>query len=301
MNRLIRFYNQNRYMIWISILILIAIITIIQILNKFAFEKKYEEDSSSENKIVATTINKNYSVITGKEVNSEVSDIIEQFIDYCNNKEIEKAYELLSEDCKETLYPSVKDFQQKYYNNIFTEKKSYLYQAWIEGNQSYTYKVDFVDDMLATGEASKTSISDYYTVVKNNNRYELNINKFIGIVNINTAQELNKIKIDVIRKRVYMNYEIYELAISNALNNEIKLDNLKKTKTVYLEDENEQKYYWYSHEMLEDDVLIRNGERKNIEIKFNKEYQPKIEIQRVVFSKIMINDIQSIEVSILLK
>lgn len=298
MNRLIKFYNQNRYLVWIVVLTLIAIIALIQILNNFVSKENSIKEAMNQNTTESTTINKNYSVITGQEVKDEASQIIDQFMDYCNNQKVELAYELLSSECKEVLYPTLEDFIKNYYSKIFSEKKTYLYQAWITNSGSYTYKVDFVEDMLATGTASKTSITDYYTVVKNNDKYELNINKFVGITNINKTDVEKDFIIKINRKRIYMDYETYELEVENNSKEEIMLDNLQTTKTVYLESDNEQKYYWYSHEILEDDILVREGQRKKIEIKFNKEYQPNNKTIKVVFSNIIINknDILEIEV-----
>ena len=39
MNKFIRFYNQNRYIVWIIILSIAAFIAVIQILDNFAYEK----------------------------------------------------------------------------------------------------------------------------------------------------------------------------------------------------------------------------------------------------------------------
>lgn len=300
MNRLIKFYNQNRYIIWVVVLMLVAIIALIQILNNFAFKKNSIKDAINQNTNAPNTINKNYSLVTGKEVKDEVSQIIDEFINYCNNQEVEKAYELLSDECKEVLYPSLEIFTKSYYDKLFSEKKTYLYQAWITNNDKYTYKVDFIDDMLATGTISNTSIIDYYTVVKNNETYELNINKFIGITDINKTGTKNNINIKVNRKKVYMDYETYEIELENNSKEEIMLDSLQDTDTVYLENDNEQKYYWYSHEILEEDITVRRAQAKIIEIKINKGYKPKKESEKIVFSKIMLNEFDLLKIEIIL-
>lgn len=288
MNKLIKLYNQNRYMIWIVVLTLIAIIALIQILNNFTLERKNAQNN--QNTIIANTINKNYSVITGKEIKEEISNIIDQFINYCNNQEVEKAYELLSDECKEVLYPTLEGFTKNYYNKLFNKKKTYFYQGWITNNGNYTYKVDFTEDMLATGTAAQTSILDYYTVIKDNDNYKLNINKFIGIRDINKTEIRENIIINIKRKRVYMDYETYEIEVKNNSKGEIILDGLQDTDTVYIEDDKEQKYYWTSHEILEEDISIRQAKSKQIEIKFNKKYQPTKEAIKIVFSDIILND-----------
>ena len=83
MNRLIKYYNQNRYIIWLVILILVAIIGLIQILNNFASEKISMDNTVTQDKVETNSFNKNYSVITGKEVDKKTSQIIDEFINYC--------------------------------------------------------------------------------------------------------------------------------------------------------------------------------------------------------------------------
>lgn len=301
MGKVREFYNQNRYMIWIIILILVAIIVLIQILNSFISKRNDIEESNKQNTVIKSSnnnINENYSVITGQEVKKEVSQVIDDFVYCCNNNEPEKAYALLSDECKKALYPTLDDFTTKYYKNLFKGNITYLYQSWITYNNKYTYKIDFIEDMLSTGKASNTSITDYYTIVKQNEAYKLNINKFIGIENINKSTTRNNIKITINRKRIYMDYETYEIEVENNSNGKIELDSLQKTNTVYIEDENGQKYYWYNHEILEEDISIRRAQRGNVEVKFNKSYQPKKETTKVVFTNVVANEHNVIRIEI---
>jgi len=112
MNKFIRFYNQNRYIVWIIILSIAAFIAVIQILDNFAYEKNMANQNINATKN-NSSINNNYSVITEKEVSSNVSEIIDEFIEKCNNGQVEDAYEMLSEECKNILYPSLEDFTRK--------------------------------------------------------------------------------------------------------------------------------------------------------------------------------------------
>ena len=50
-------------------------------------------------------------------------NLIDEFFTYCINKEPEKAYDLLSSDCKKVLYPSEKIFETLYYNEKFNGNK----------------------------------------------------------------------------------------------------------------------------------------------------------------------------------
>ena len=298
MNKLIRFYNENRYIVWLCILIIIAIIAFIQILNNIVSKENNETESMGQtligqNSVSQNTeenINQNYSIITGNEVNEDISIVISEFIEYCNNKEPEKAYELLTDECKEIFYPTLEDFTEKYYSKLFNSKKTYFYQAWITNENYYTYKIDFMDDMLASGTAINETITDYYTVYKQNETYKLNINKLVKIQNINKSATKDNITIKIKRKRIYMNYETYEIEVQNNSKQEIMLDDLKMANTVYIEDINQQKYYWYNYEILDEDITIRRIQKKEIEIKFNKEYRANCEISKIVFPRIVIDE-----------
>lgn len=288
MNKLLRFYNNNRYIVWIVVLSIVAIVAIIHILDNTIGERN--NNIQNENTVNIKN-NYNYSVITEKEIKQDVSDVIKNFIEYCNNGKKEEAYNLLSKECKETLYPNLESFTEKYYNKIFTETKSYSYQAWISQNSAHTFKINFTENMLITGNASKTSIEDYYTVVKdNNNEYKLNINKFIGNKIINRSTEHENIIIYAYKKSIYMNYEIYSFEIVNNTMNTVKLDNVGSTDNVYIEDNNNKKYYWLSHEFSEEDISFKGGRTSKIDIKFYKEYKMNSEDKNIVFENIKLNN-----------
>lgn len=301
MSKLSSSYNQNRQMVWLIIVIVVAIIALIHIINGFVLEENGSQNTIAQEKNEVIIDNKNYSVITQTTVKTDVSSTIDEFISYCNNGEIENAYNLLSDECKEILYPSIEDFTNKYFQKLFAEKQTYTYQAWITNNGSYTYKVDFFEDMLATGQASTSSITDYYTVVvEQNGQYKLNINKFIGIDEINKLETKNDITLIISRKRIYMNYETYEIEINNYSENEIMLDRLQEPKTVYVENEKEQKYYWYGHEIIEEDVTVSRMQKQKIEVKINKPYKTKNQTIKIVFSNIMLNENNTMEMSVVL-
>lgn len=218
MNRIIRWYNRNRKVFWIIVFVAIIVINLPRVLNKFANSKK--EVSSSINN-TTTYNNENYSVITGetvkKEVNTENINIINSFIDFCNNGDVDKAYGILSNKCKEVLYPTLNEFENKYYKKIFNNKKSYNVQAWVSGENSYTYKIDLKEDILSTGNADSKSIEDFYTIVYEERSYKLNINNFINSVIVNKIKETDEIKIEVLSKDVFIDYEIYNIYVTSKM------------------------------------------------------------------------------------
>lgn len=289
MNRIIRWYNKNRKMFWLVIGLSVIVISLPKILNKYAKMKAENENSSINN----TTIynNDNYSIIDEetikKETNNENTNVINMFLEYCNNKDIESAYELLSDKCKEKLYPTINQFIDNYYNKIFENRKSYELQLWISKENSYTYKVNLREDILSSGNSNSAAIEDYYTIIKEDNTYKININNYIGNVEINKKNETDELKILVLSKDVFMEYEIYNLKVENKTRNSILIDELENTGTMYLEDKNALHYDAYNHEIVKEELRVK-GEKK-VSIKFNKKYSTKKEIKKIVFSNIILN------------
>lgn len=153
-NKILRFYNQNRYLVWIIILTIVAIISLIYILNNFFAKRDSKSIIQNTETTSSKTQDKNYSVITGKKVESQIPNIINSFIEYCNNGNVEEAYKLLSDECKEVLYPNVESFRKNYYSKVFNTKKLFAYQALISDYSYYTYQINFTEDILATRKNS---------------------------------------------------------------------------------------------------------------------------------------------------
>ena len=132
MYRLIRFYNQNRKVINRAILVIALIIIIIQLLNNSAKKQNSERVSANtntnlNNEIKNETLISKKSSITGETVNSSnlenSKQLINSFMNYCNEKKLNEAYSLISNDCKNEMFATVEDFKTIYYDNVFKQKK----------------------------------------------------------------------------------------------------------------------------------------------------------------------------------
>ena len=300
MNRFIRWYNQNRKSIWATIAIIVIIIGVIQLINYFYKVRNEEELSNLGNQIQNTTINYNYnnvriednrSGLTG-EVISENQEteigVIDDFINYCNENNLQSAYDLLTDECKEEMYPTLEDFQESYYNQVFNNvKKNVSVENWIRN----IYKVNFNEDFLSTGRYSKeNTIQDYITVVAVNNQYKLNINGYIGREEIAKSKEDNNITIEVETTDIYMDYQFYKIKVTNHSENTILLDDGVNINAMYIEDENGNQYSAYTHELNEGQLIVSPRETKELEIRYYSKYASEKKIDKVVFSRMILNN-----------
>ena len=295
MNKFISWYNQNRKILWQIIISILVVLGVIQILNYYYKTRSESKDSSTSNNTIAFT-NNNIStpVIEGdvldKENAEEIVSPIENFLEFCNGGNIEDAYSILSNDCKEKKFPTIEQFKDEYIDIYFNTKKTYSIQAWVNNSKYNIYRVSIKDDYLSTGEISEMELEEYYTIVNENGEYKLNINGYVGEEEINKSNKTNDLEIVVKSKEIYMDYEIYNLQVRNYTQNTIKLDSRETGNKTYGIDNNEVKYVSYIFEKVDSDLSISAGQTREIDIKVKKNYSENNQINQLVFSDIILNE-----------
>ena len=296
MHNLRHFYYQNKEKIWKVVLIIAFILGLIYFLDSRAIEKnnKNLETSNNNEEIYSNEEDKTYisekSPMSGGTVTEQeaerINSTITKFLKYCKEESYEQAYNMLSADCKQNHYNTLEQFQTKYIKSKFNKDDVYEIEKWI-GN---TYKISISKDLLATGDVNNNPKKvEYITIVKENSEEKLNINGYVGSREINKSQTQNNVKITVISKKTYMDYETYELKIENFSNKTIKVDSLEGTETIYLEDASGNHYNAYMHEIFEDDLEIRSKHKNTINIKFANSYSARTSIRKVVFENILLD------------
>ena len=310
MIKLLRYWNQNKRKIIITIAVIAFVFIIIQVANQIV--KKQNADKINNNR--TNTISKvtdlqkpTRSTITGQNVSETVTkentDIIKTFVDYCNNNQTQKSYELLSNDCKEEFNNNINEFINDYYNRIFKTKKTYNLELLYTEAGSYTYKITYYEDnLLATGgTGANNNFEDYITIINQDGERKLNINNFIKNQEINKTQVTNNIEITIKSKKVYRSYEQYKITINNNNSITILLSDGKNSEDICLLDKNDTKYVAFLHEIPEYNLLLRAGRTTELNISFNKIYAPTRVIEKIQFGNITLNQETNTKTSITIK
>lgn len=285
-----RSITENRYKILAIIVAIILILCLIKTLNEFAGASK-----KNKNNVIATqtnSYNPQETAVLGEDVSStkqeQSTKVMDEFIQYCNSKEIEKAYNLLTDECKKEQFSnSIENFKTTYVEKIFTNFKTYNMQSWING-ENPTYKVRITNDVLSTGDTGET-VEDYVTIVKKNNSYKINLNSYIGKENINKQTSQDGIVITFLNKETNMDYEIYNIKVENNTENTILLDTKEKAKSVYATGSNGATYTAFMYEIEDEHLTIKPRIHKTLSIKVNKIYSPNIEVDKLTFTDIVTN------------
>lgn len=299
MGKLRRYYNQNRKKIW-QIIIIIGFAFLMLRLANFIAKKQNEQNiqnvtvrqqANAKNNIVQGNTSQGNSSNTQVNKKTTETEVVKQFISYCNKKDLENAYNMITDECKEQMFNDIETFERIYYNSAFEGKsKDVVVDNWT----NHTYLVYFKESALSTGKAKdENQRGDYITVVKDKDgNYKLNINNYIGYKEINKTKENQNIKMEVICSNAYMNYEEYKIKVTNQSDEEIILDRLTGTESIYLEDSKGMKYPFYGNELSIDQLTIPNGHTKIINIKFYNSYSSSKEIKTIVFSNLIKNNNQ---------
>lgn len=303
MLKIVRLYNQNRKIVWLTLIIAIFCIAIIGLVNN-AYQEQAEANMEKIAQELADNTQKEKSsnivdyekaaepLTSGESVYStlrdEIQGVLEQFIKSACNNQIQEAYSYLTKECKEIAYPSVEIFAQNYCNNI--NNKTYDFQLWNSTNGVYVYQVKFLDDLLSKGiDTSQNYLQDYITVIKQDGAYRLNINKLIRAVQLDKTVESHDIKFTLKDVETYLDYEYYEIEVTNNSQKEIILDPRQQDNSVYVKNNDGLKIRALLYENKEEDLKVASGETKNIKIKFNNTYNGEKTIKCVGFSNVILD------------
>ena len=108
--------------------------------------------------------NINGVIVKQEELDLEIENnnilFISKFLDYCNDKKIEEAYNMLSKECIEKKFYTVNVFKKEYIDEIFTYKKEYKIEK-----ENNLYKIIILEGILESGSIeNRNSIISYYRI-----------------------------------------------------------------------------------------------------------------------------------------
>ena len=290
MNKIIRMWNQNRKKIIIIALGVVFIFAIIQVLNQVAKEENQKKANNNVSQVqnyqkLSTTSSRTGEVVSEEKTKTNVN-IIENFVQACNNEDTKKAYDLLTDECKNTLFPTEQEFIDNYYNLIFKTKKTIDIENYKNSSKTNTYIVTFYEDSISTGNVySSQNYVDYITVDKDSQK--LSINSLIKVKEINKSTEKNGIKITVLKQELYKDYEIYEIKAENYTDKTILLDTMSSSRNIYIMDNSKIKNTVAINEIADSLLQITSYGAKTMSMKFYKSYDSNSITKKVIFTDIV--------------
>ena len=296
MRKLLKYWQNNKQKILITIGVIVFVFICIQVANGIVKQQNKNENSNLQNTPpIAQDITKpEEPILTQKPLNEtekeQNSQIIANFVKLCNEKNIEQAYELLSNGCKEEIYYNIDIFKNNYINTIFSTEKEYSLELWATFNNTTTYQITYYEgNLLQTGgNISEGNFVDYITIVEENSMLKLNIGKLICKEIKNKIAENCGIQVTVQSRSVYMDYEIYRITVKNNTKNTILLNDGTATNIVLL-DESDNEYASLVYEIANNTLILEPGYQKTFDLKFNKIYNANSQIRYMEIRDIYLN------------
>ena len=114
---------------------------------------------------LTNTFTPDVAIITDDELpvsyTEQIKKTMDEYIQHCNKKEYQDAFDMLSDDCKSYLYSNSILVFESYVNRLFTTPKIYNYQLFSNFDNYYIYDVTVLEDIGATGTSGNQLILIY--------------------------------------------------------------------------------------------------------------------------------------------
>lgn len=239
----------------------------------------------------STTYNPHQSVYDSEKTVPEnykkpIEDLVSKYFNYCNNGEYENAYNLITEDCKNKLYPTLESFKN-YVDYVFQgKKKIYNIQNYSIVDNKYIYNIRILDDILATG----TNDGYYYyeekiVLIEENGQFKLSIGEYIEDKKMNIIAEDDNMVIEIQNVSVDYETETYTVRIRNKTDKYLVIaDNTQKNEIVLDIGEQTRRptdMEYYSIYAKPNQTIVET-------LKFNKFYDNGLTAQKLIFGSIRV-------------
>lgn len=261
--------------VWISIFII----------NKFLGDYQTEEVPNTTKTPQVAVMSANEKV--SKKVQTSAEEFIESYVDACNQGKYQKAFAMISENCRKYEFDDDVEKFAKYVLEKMPTPKKYSIQNYSNTQGYYIYEVKYFDDMLATGLTnSEYNFTTEKMVLKKNSKgsFDIAVGNFIEYKDINSVAENDYLKIDVKNCMVRYSTQTYEVKLTN------RTDYIIVVSDNYVEDEISLALSgeYRGTENSNTTVVLAPEESITVKLGFMKFIDDNDEAQSILFSNIRV-------------
>lgn len=200
------------FLVWFSIFII----------NYFMGHKKVEPQPTTTYAAHTSVIDSTSQV--PKSVQNTIEEMIEEYIGYCNEGNYQKAFNMLSEDCRKNAYDNNVEKLMSHILVKMPTPKKYAIQDYsnikYDGKRLYIYEIKYTDDFLATGltNSSYAFTSEKMAFYEDDDVIKMNVGDYMYYGEVKSISENEYLKIDVMNKSINYSSEVYEVKFTNRSN-----------------------------------------------------------------------------------
>lgn len=222
-----------------------------------------------------------------EELQDPIADLIAKFVENCNNKNYEAAYNMLSEECRNKVYPNIENFKI-YVDYVFDGDKIHNIQNFSNQGNTYVYNVTILEDILATGLNNEDEMLYYqekYVITEEKGNLKLSIREYIGTDNLTYMYEDDYMKIKVESVDKNYDYVTYNFSIANKSDKTIVYSDYTSDAEVALDTSEGMKRC--INEVLKP-IIVEVGETRTYSLKYRIYFDEDTEINGLVFNNIRV-------------
>lgn len=277
-----RFFRKNKKKIIIG-LIIWSIIIIINYIIIF-MDKKPETPSTTYQPHVSVL---NNTQTVPEKLQEPIEDLVSKYFNYCNNGEYENAYNLLTDNCKRDVFLNKTENFKEYVDSIFEGKsKTYNIQNYSIVDKNYVYTIRILEDILATGT---TDGYGYYeekiVLVQDEKDMKLSVSNYAGAQDFDVVAEDDYVKIEVVKKTMYYENEVYTVKFTNKTDAIIVIADKTESSEVAI---NLGEQTREISNLTFGNIVIWPGESKTRTLEFNKFYDDGVTTQSLIFNAVRV-------------
>ena len=267
-----------------KIIIIIAVIWIAIIIFNNYLKNKPEE-------IVAiNTYNPDEPVIDTRESipnnqKEEVNTLIDSFFNYCNNKQYQNAYNMLTSDCQKYMYSDSLDDFIEYVDSIYTTSKIYNIQNYSNVDNVYIYNITILDDIMSTGTTGGyQTYTEKIAIIDEDGSLKISNQGYIGKKTFNNLfAEDNYLKIKILNKNMSYKREEYEVEITNKTDGYILIGNGQTANEITLNLGDQSRP---ALDIVNNNIILSPGSSRTYYLLFDKFYDDGKEPKEMNFNLI---------------
>lgn len=231
-----RFFRRNGRIVVIAIIALIILL----LLNNMIKNKQDNTDTRSSYNPDKPIMDEGGKVPAGER--EQVKKTIDEFFNYCNNKDYENAYKYLMSDSKNYYFYDSVNLFKGYIDTYFPNKKIYELQNYSNKDGVYIYTVKITDNIEVTGATGGYEAKEDKWVVRKSkegieegvNGYCLAPHGYIGKKDISYTAEDENMRVEITSKDQSYSKVGYNVKITNKTDYYIVLQNGMSYKEITL-------------------------------------------------------------------
>ena len=243
--------------------------------------KELEKSYDADNPIMS-----DYGTVPKKYLET-IKTTIDDYFKSCKAKDYEKAYNMLTDNCKKALYSNDIDEFKEYVDALFTsDSLTYYLQNYSNYNDTYIYQISISEDIEATGTTTGyDSYVEKISLIKdeNSDTFKIGNNNYITTKDLNKIIEDPNMKIKVGSVDILYNKEIYNVTITNRTNNYIMLADLSAENEITLTRGNS---YTKAINLANNNFYLAPGETSTFNIWFRKYFDQDDESTEISFNTV---------------